>query len=155
VSPTERAALDRETLGTTRERMVRELCDAVDAASARRALVVVLEDLHWADPSSVDVLSALARRRGPARLLVIGSYRPAEAMAARHPVRALKEDLRIHDLGAEIVLGPLGEADVAAYLDGRFAGAPGGLAALLGRHTGGNPLFLAAIADDLVATGVL
>src|SRR5262249_56515859 len=106
VAPDGRAALQRETLGTTRVRMVRELCEALEAAAARRPLVLVLEDLHWVDVSTLDAISALARRRGPARLLVIGTFPSADVVAGRNPVKALKEDLRIHELATEIRLDP-------------------------------------------------
>src|SRR5262249_31838244 len=70
-------------------------------------------------------------------------------------IRPLKEDLRIHGLGAEVALGPLEEADVADYLAGRFAGVPAELAGLVRRHCGGNPLFMVAIVDDLAGRGVV
>lgn len=58
--------------------MLREIGDAVEAITAQRPLLITLEDLHWVDPSTVDLLSALARRRLPARLMLIGSCRPVD-----------------------------------------------------------------------------
>jgi len=49
--------------------------EAIEAITAEHPLVLVLEDLHWSDASTVELLSLLARRREPARLLVIGIYR--------------------------------------------------------------------------------
>ena len=74
----QREALRREILGATRERMVREICEALEAISETLALVLILEDLHWVDHSTVDLISAIARRREPAKLLVIGTFRPAD-----------------------------------------------------------------------------
>jgi len=71
----QREALQRETVGTTRERMVREICEALEAVSMEHPLILALEDLHWVDVSTLDVISALARRRGPAKLVVLGTYR--------------------------------------------------------------------------------
>lgn len=78
VRPDQQAALQRETLGATRERMVRELCEALEVLTKTMALVLVLEDLHWVDHSTLDLLSAIARRREPAKLLVVGTFRPAD-----------------------------------------------------------------------------
>ena len=65
----EQARLQRRTLGTTRERMLRELAEALEALTQAQLGVLVLEDLHWSDPSTVDVLShagAAARGGQPA-----------------------------------------------------------------------------------------
>ena len=94
VQPGERAALDEEVRGATRERMLREMAEAIEALSAEQPLVLVLEDLHWSDGSTVDLLSALARRRESARVLVIGTYRPGDVVLDRHPLRAMKQDLQ-------------------------------------------------------------
>src|SRR5262249_44661972 len=68
----QREALQKEILGATRERMVREICEALESLTAQNPLVLVLEDLHWVDPSTLDFISALSRRRGPAKLIVLG-----------------------------------------------------------------------------------
>ena len=57
-------------------------------------LVLVLEDLHWSDASTVEVLALLARRREAARLLVLGTYRPVEVMVHDHPLKVVKQELR-------------------------------------------------------------
>ena len=75
-----REALQREIIGATRERMVREICEALEVLTAENPFLLILEDLHWVDPSTLDLISALARRRGPAKLVVLGTYRPAEAV---------------------------------------------------------------------------
>src|SRR5262249_51139651 len=58
--------------------MMRELAHALEVLSLRKAIVLWLEDLHWSDPSSLEVVSFLAGRRDSARLLLLGSLRPAE-----------------------------------------------------------------------------
>ena len=153
VSGERREALQRETLGATRERMLREIGQALEALTAQAPLVLVLEDLHWSDYSTLDLLSALARRREPARLLVIGTYRPVEVILGRHPLQSVKQELVAHGLCEELPLELLTEEDVAAYLRARFP--PGGLhhdlTRLLYRHTDGNPLFMvSAIAGHAV-----
>src|SRR5262249_25234144 len=62
--------VDRALLGATRERMLREMAEAVEALTAEAPLVLVLEDLHWSDTATVDLVSLLARRQEPARLLL-------------------------------------------------------------------------------------
>ena len=74
----DRDALERDLLGATRERMLREMAEAVEALTAEAPLVLVLEDLHWSDTATVDLVSLLARRQEPARLLLIGTYRPVD-----------------------------------------------------------------------------
>jgi DNA-binding winged helix-turn-helix (wHTH) protein/tetratricopeptide (TPR) repeat protein len=152
IKPEQREALQKEIHGATRERMVREICEALESLTAQDPLVLVLEDLHWVDPSTLDFLSAVARRRGPAKLLVIGTYRPADLIISRSPLKALKQDLVLHNLGREVSLERLEEPDVAEYMESHFAegGFPEGFAGLIYRHSGGNALFLVNILQDMV-----
>ena len=53
------AGLQREILGATRERMVRELCEALEVMTQTDPLVLILEDLHWVDHSTLDAISAI------------------------------------------------------------------------------------------------
>jgi class 3 adenylate cyclase len=87
-------ALQRKTQGATRERMLRELAEAVERLTAERPLVLWLEDLHWCDVSTLDWLAFVARRREQARLLVIGTYRPVDVLVQGHPLRAVKQELQ-------------------------------------------------------------
>jgi DNA-binding winged helix-turn-helix (wHTH) protein len=154
LQPDEIAALDTRTAGATRERMLREMADALEALAAQRPLVVVLEDLHWSDHSTLDLLAAVARRHDPARLLVAGTYRPADVIARGHPVGAVKQELALHGAGQELALALLDEADVQGYLAARLGeDAAARLAAPIHRRTDGLPLFMVAVADRLVAQG--
>src|SRR5262245_38513095 len=152
-----RDALHRETIGTTRERMVREICEALEAITLEDPLVLVLEDLHWVDLSTLDVISTLARRRGPARLMLLCTYRPADVIDADNPLKALEQDLLIHRLCTELALEHLEGADVADYLVAEFprADLPSGLAGAIHRQSGGNALFMTTIVRDLVDRGVI
>ena len=58
--------------------MVREICEVLEGRMATAPLILILEDLHWIDNSTLDFISAFARRREPAKLLLIGTYRPAD-----------------------------------------------------------------------------
>jgi DNA-binding winged helix-turn-helix (wHTH) protein len=89
VSETELERLQRQLQGTTRARMLRELAEALEVLTADTPLVLMLEDLHWSDYSTLDVLAYVAQRHPPARLLVLGTYRPVEVVLQGHPLRGL------------------------------------------------------------------
>jgi DNA-binding winged helix-turn-helix (wHTH) protein len=65
--PRERERLAREVLRATRERMLREMAEALERLAEETPVVLLLEDLHWSDPSTLDLVALLARRREPAR----------------------------------------------------------------------------------------
>jgi len=66
-------------VGATRARMLREIVEALDAFAVDVPLLLILEDLHLSDPSTLDLLAAVAQRREPAQLLVLCTYRPGDA----------------------------------------------------------------------------
>jgi predicted ATPase len=153
----QREMLQREILGATRERMLREIGEALETIASENPLLLVLEDLHWVDRSTVDLISAVARRRAPGKLMVIGTYRPVDVTLAQHPLKGVKQDLLVHHLCREIALEPLREAEVAEYLAIESAGraAAEGLARVIYRHTEGNPLFMVAALDHMRDRGLI
>jgi tetratricopeptide (TPR) repeat protein len=148
----EYAALQQKVAGATRERMLREMADALETLTAISPLVLVLEDLHWSDASTVDLLAMVARRREPARLLILGTYRPAELIVMNHPLKQLKHELVAREQGREIPLTPLAVKDVQAYLTRRFSAEVDAqaLTSLIYRRTEGHPLFMVQIVDYLM-----
>ena len=150
-------ALQRRMVGATRERMLRELAEALERLTAQQPLVLVLEDLHWSDPSTLDLLAVLARRREPARLLLIGTYRPPEVLRRAHPLHTLKQELQLHGHCVELPLTLLPEEAVATYLARRLPGLPqvDRLARLVHQRTEGNPLFMVALVDAWLTQGAL
>ena len=157
VKPEQRESLQREILGSTRERMVREFCETLEAITVQSPLVVILEDLHWVDPSTLDLISALARRREPSKLLLLGTYRPVDVVLTHRPLKALKQDLLVRHLCREIAIERLEEPNVADYLTKTFRAnsLPIGLANLIFKNSGGNPLFMGAIVQDLLKKGLI
>jgi predicted ATPase len=159
--PARHARLQRQVVGATRERMLRELNDAAEAMTARVPLVLWLDDLHWSDISTLDWIAAFARRPEPARVLLIATSRAAEAAAAEHPLAALADELRVKGLCRDIALGGLPEAAVVEYVRQAYPATPGSsdaaqrLARSIHQRTGGNPLFMVAVLGDLVGRGVL
>jgi len=152
-----REVLQREIVGSTRERMLREIGAAFDVIAARVPLLLMLEDLQWVDHSTVDALAMLARRRSMARLMLIIVNRSMDLLPADHPLKALMQDLLVHQLCQRIELKPLAEAQVAEYLrpDSPEGDSPKGLAEIIHRRSGGNPLFMGATLDHLVQRGFI
>jgi DNA-binding winged helix-turn-helix (wHTH) protein len=152
-----RAELVRELFGSTRDRMVREAGDAIDALAATTPLVLAFEDLHWADASTLDLVGALARRGGAAKLLVVATWRPIDAILAGTPVRALKETLLAQRRGQELRLEVLDADGVAEHLRSRFPGVvvPDPVARRVQEACDGHPLFMQHAVDWLAANGRL
>jgi DNA-binding winged helix-turn-helix (wHTH) protein/predicted ATPase len=157
VSDEELAALQRKVHGATRERMLREMAEALEALTAEQPLVLILEDLHWSDHATLDLLSLLAQRRGPARLLLLATYRPTDVIVSGHPLRVLKQELQVHGQCEELPLGFLTVMEVNQYLATRFPQheLPRKLAQLLHQSTEGNPLFMVNVVDEWVRQRVL
>lgn len=153
----DRKRLRRELQGGTRERMLREMAEAVEALTDEMPLILVLEDLYWSDYATLDLLSFLAQRREPARLLIVGTYRPAEVTVGGHPLKTLKHELQAHGQCAELPLSLLTEDAVAAYVTTRFPELPvtAALTRLIHHRTDGNPLFMVSVVDYLVRQGFI
>jgi predicted ATPase len=136
--------------------MVRELAEFLDVLTANRPLVLVLEDLHWSDRSTVECLAYLGQRREPAQLLVLGTYRPVDVVIRPHPLRGLVQELCGRGQGVELRLELLPAEDVKAYLAGRLGEAVAApLAAFVHRRTDGNALFMVNIVEHLVQQGLV
>src|SRR4029453_18212007 len=87
--------LRRRMIGVTRERMLPEVTEALDLLTAQQPLIVVLEDLHWSDPSTMDLIAVLARRQEPARLLLLGTYRSPDVRCPA-PLAAVTQEIQLH-----------------------------------------------------------
>jgi predicted ATPase len=153
----DRATCQQQTWDVTQARMLRELAEALEALTVERPLLLILEDLHWSDGATLEWLAYVARRRDPARLLILGTYRLVEARVVAHPLYPVTRELLVHGQGTELVLGPLSRAEVTTYMTQRFG--EGRLVAelipVLYARTQGNPLFLITMVEDLVQRGVL
>jgi predicted ATPase len=134
------------------ERMPGDLCGALEELAVERPLILIFEDLHWADDSTLHLISALARRRAQVRLMVLGTYRPQD-VATEHPLKWLKQDLLMRRLCTEIALAPLTQTEVRELLSRELAqeALPPGLVGLVHQHSEGNPLFVIAILEHLIA----
>jgi DNA-binding winged helix-turn-helix (wHTH) protein len=148
--------VQRRAAGATQARFLRELAEALEALSADAPVVMVLEDLHWTDPSTAELLAILCNRRDPARLLVLGTYRPAEVQRG-DPLTKVVGELTAHRCASTMALEAFDPDTLDAYLARRFPSHrfPPSLASTLHRATAGNPLFVATLVDDLVAQGTI
>lgn len=148
--------LQRRAAGATQARMVRELAAALEALSLEKPVVMVFEDLHWTDPSTAELIAFLGIRRDPARLLIVGTYRPEEVPRG-HPLTRVTGELIAHRQASSMALGGLASEAIDAYLSRRCPGHtfPPELARTLERSTGGNPLFLTTLVDDLEDQGLI
>ena len=137
------------------ERMPREFAALVEALSTNLTVVLVLEDLHWSDAATVDLLSVLAQRREPARLLVIGTYRAAEAVVQHHVLSRAVRTLQMRRQCVDLPLHELDTEEVERYLEERFPGAEfaAELARLLHEYTDGNPLLVVAVLENMLSRG--
>jgi tetratricopeptide (TPR) repeat protein/predicted Ser/Thr protein kinase len=149
------ADLQRETIGATKDRMMREMGDALAALAAAAPVLLLLEDLHWADPATVDLLRHLCQRLDSRRILIVGTFRLADIEARDHPLKTYRLEMQAHGLCEEIALSQLSESDVAGYLEARFPAHqfPSGLAALLYARTEGHALFVTGLAGLLAERG--
>src|ERR1041385_4259749 len=140
----ERAVLEREVQAASPERLKRELGSFVEAVSKSRPLVLLVEDLHWADVSTIDLLGYLTGRLARAAVLIVVTSRPTDLLLANHPFLQIKPDLQSRGLCRELELAFLTREDIAAYLDLAFPGHgfPSGLPALILAKTEGSPLFM-------------
>ncbi|MDX2154286.1 MAG: AAA family ATPase [Bryobacteraceae bacterium] len=151
-----RETLQRELTGATRERMIREMCEALEKLTESAVLVLVLEDLHWSDHATIDLLDAVARRRAGARLMVVGTYRPVDVVVGQHPLKQASQSLKAGRLAQEVALSPLSEGEVGKYLSlqgGQGAPAIPELARWIRKQTDGNPLFVVTVIEYLVEAG--
>ncbi len=145
----------------THKRMLREVADALTVLTAEQPLVLVLEDLHWSDPSTLDLLSLLARQHDRAQLLIIGTYRLVDILGNGHPLRTIVQELSAHRQCNELRVGSLSETDMAEYLGERFAVGAHSCAPLrrlahaIHQRTEGNPLFMVNAVDYLLAQGAI
>jgi DNA-binding SARP family transcriptional activator len=118
-------------------------------AAHLRPLVLLLDDLHWADPSSLLLLRHLARSAKDAPLLVLGTYRPVEVGEA-HPFAEALAELRRARALQRLSLPGLGEAEVAELIAGRAGQqAPRGFVRRVADRSGGNPFFIEELLYDV------
>ena len=139
------------------ERVKRELASFVAHITAVRPLVIAIDDLHWADASTVEVLAYLLSRPELERLLVVCAYRQTEMALSAHPFVAVRHELIKRRILVEVPLRRFNREETACYLDLVFPenGFPKELAEVVQARSNGNPLFVSEIARDLIQRGAV
>ena len=124
-----------------------ELLALLATAAAAESVVLVLEDLHWADRSTLDLIAFLAHNLSEQRVLLVGTYRDDE-LPAEHRLRRLVTGLLRAGVATRLELGPLGREELETLLSTR-GGAPlsPALTEAIVTRSEGNPLF----AEELLA----
>ena len=125
---------------STQTRLKRELVAFLRELSRRVPVVLFVDDLHWADVPSADLLAYLGRHCPGLRLLLVAAYRRDELLLANHPFLPAQRDLQGRGVCRELAPGRLELVDVAHYLGLAFPGHdfPPDLAATLHARTGGS-----------------
>jgi predicted ATPase/predicted Ser/Thr protein kinase len=133
-----------EIKAASQERLKRELGSFLQEVSRPRPIVLFLDDMHWADASSVDVIAYLASKFDDMRLLIVVTYRPSELMLRQHPFLPLKLDLESRGFCREISMPMLSRDEIQQHLALEFPEHqfPANFLDLMHTKTEGSPLFM-------------
>jgi len=133
------------------------------ALAARQPLVILLDDLHWADESSTALLFHLARRIADSRILVLGTYRPEDVAVGRgeqrHPLESVVNEIKRLHGEVHLPLGPDASTDGREFIDALLDTRPNRLGdpfrQKLLTHTRGQPLFTTELLNGMINRGDL
>jgi hypothetical protein len=133
-----------ETKAASQERLKRELGAFLQEVSRPRPLVFFLDDLHWADASTIDLLAYIGSKCATLRLLLLLTDRPTDLLLSKHPYLSIKQDLTTRGVCREVSVKLLTRQDIERYLALEFRQHqfPNELATLIQAKTEGNPLFM-------------
>ncbi|MGN6813506.1 MAG: helix-turn-helix transcriptional regulator [Thermomicrobiales bacterium] len=137
--------------------LFKQVRDTLFVAAGRRPLVLLLDDLHWADAASLDLLRFLARSLGSSRLLIVGTYR-VEDLDQQQSLYALLPILWHESQAVRLELRTLGTNDLRALIRARYAldGCDEArLLAYVQERSRGNPLFATELLRALETEGML
>jgi predicted ATPase len=142
---------------SSQERLKRELVALLHEVSRLWPVLLFLDDVHWADASTVDLLAYLGSHLAGLRVLLVLADRPADLALSRHPLLGAKLELQGRGVCRELPLGFLGRPDVDSYLALTFPEHtfPPAFAGLIHSRTEGNPLFLVELLRYLRERGAL
>ena len=135
-------SLERRVLGGTHERMLREGAELLDRLSAEAPLVLVIEDAHWADPSTLELIDWLGGTVRQCPMLLLVTYRPGDDSSGE--VDTLVAELNLGQSADEVRLQPLDEAGITRLIADRFDAdeVDRELIGVVAARSGGNPLFV-------------
>jgi len=136
------------------ERLFRAVAAFVLAVAEIRPMALLVDDLHWADSASLQLLQHLARQTRGTRVLLLGTYRDVE-VHPEHPLVATLRDLNREQLVERVPLRRLKESGTAAFITETMGDLEAGeeFVALVHRHTDGNPFFTQQVLQALIENG--
>jgi len=137
-----------------RFRMFESIRQFLASLSRHRTLLVVFDNLHWADAPSLRLLEFLGPELVDSRILVVGTYRATE-LSRRHPLSNALGALARTPHFVRVNLGGLSAEEVQVFIAATGTTVPAGLATTLHDQTEGNPLFLREIVRFLEQRGAL
>ncbi|HXY91741.1 MAG TPA: AAA family ATPase, partial [Acidimicrobiia bacterium] len=139
---------------TQRYLMFEAVNDLLGALAAAAPVLLVVEDLHWADRPTLALLAHLARGLDPARLMILGTYRADEVTVGDHPLRSVVTEFRRDGTLDEMVLSGLDEEAVGRLCEVVCPFEPGpDFVHSMRRETEGNPFFVREICSHVAEIG--
>ena len=147
-------ALKQELFGVTKQRMLREFVDFIEAVAQSTAILLCIEDLHWSDTASLDLIMALAQRQSLDRFMLLGSFRTSELRQEGGALSHVYSQLKLHQLCQTLDLSALSEDEISSCIEQRLPKTLRGEAyiELFSRYTEGNPLMLTAAIEHINQT---
>jgi predicted ATPase/DNA-binding CsgD family transcriptional regulator len=157
--PTERSAGDSapEVAPISQERLKREFVTFLQEVSQSRPLVLFIDDMHWADVSTVDLLGYTGAKLESLPVLIIATYRPSDLFPAKHPFSTVQLDLQTRGVCREVPVEFLSRHDIDSYLAIEFPGhrfSPS-FSGVIHEKTEGNALFMVDMLRYLKAQRVI
>ena len=138
-----------------RERPFELIFAVLERLAAEEPMLLVLEDVHWADQTSLELLHHLAHRASSQPMLVLATYRSDELHSA-HPLRRLLGSLARDRVGEEIRIEPLDRDETTEMLRCMLGVEPDpAFAAAIWRRSEGNPFFVEELLSVLATGGAL
>lgn len=151
------AVLAADAASASQERKKREFVSLLESLTVEQPLVFFIDDVHWADVSSIDLLSYAILRSHSLPVLLLTTYRPSDMLLANHPFAEAKLEWQSRRLCTELELGSLQPEDIENYIELEFAGNefPPEFVSAVARRTEGSPLFLVDLLRDLRTAGLI
>jgi tetratricopeptide (TPR) repeat protein len=152
---------DSATTAASQQQIFQQYINFLAKLAERGPLVLMIDDVHWADTASTNLLFAAARQLHGRPVLFILAYRPDDAASSRggegHPLLHIRNELERYDLAVDIGVPRMTQDDVAALLSARYPGyvrnAP--FESWLVRTSDGNALFISQFIETLEEDGLV
>jgi adenylate cyclase len=149
--------------GIEQSHIFEQYTNVLKALAVKQPLLLVLDDLQWADGASVDLLFRLGRRIGESRILIVGTFRPDEVALGRagerHPLEKVLAEFERYFGNISVDLAQAQEAEGEHFVDALVDTEPNqlgeGFRQALCHHTGGQPLFTIELLRDMQERGDL